>query len=117
MTAIPVLAPGYGQTPVPQALTASDTIAVQQVGRYLIRTSNTTATPLVTTIDDPNSQLPPGATASASWADVVVTTPITTGLRATVIDAARHRDPITGLVTLTNTGFAAGTTVEVHGPF
>jgi len=115
MTAITPVALGQGQAVTPTVMTASDTIPVQSTGRYLMVTRNTTATPLVTTVDDPNSAGPAGA--QAFNPDIQVTTPITTGVRATVLDAQRFRDPVTGNIALTNTGFAAGTTAEVYGPF
>lgn len=115
MTAITPVALGLGQAVTPTVMTAGDTIPVQQSGRYLLITRNTTATPLVTTVDDPNSAGPAGA--QAFNPDLQVTTPITTGERATVLDAARFRDPVSGNIVLTNTGFAAGTTAAVHGPF
>lgn len=108
---------GYGVAPTYTTLTASDTIPVQGTGRYLLITKNTTGTALTTVIEDPNSSVPPGSAASATFADVSVTTPITTGERHTLIDAGRHRDAATGLVTLTNTNAAAGTTGTVVGPF
>lgn len=113
-TITPVLPNFTGATATPQTLTATDTIPVQPGSRYMMRTANTTATPLVTTIDDPNSVSPVGA--QAYNPDIQVTTPITSGVRYTLINTDRHRDSVTGLVTLVNTGFAAGTTVEVVGP-
>lgn len=115
MTVINPVAPTpSGAAVTPTVATASDTIPVQAGGRYLMITRNSTATPLVTTVDDPNSAGPTGA--QAFNPDVQVTTPITTGVRHTLLDAARFRDPVSGNIALTSTGFAAGTTIEVSGP-
>lgn len=114
MATITPVAPGLAQAVTPTTLTAADTIPVQAGGRYLLITRNTTATPLVTTVDDPNSTGPAGALTFNP--DVQITTPITTGVRHTVLDSNRFRD-VNGNINLVNTGFAAGTTGEVSGPF
>jgi hypothetical protein len=114
MTALtPVVPTPSGAAVTPTQMTATDTIPVQAGGRYLLITRNTTATPLVTTIDDPNSAGPAGA--QSFNPDVQVTTPITTGVRSTILDSNRFRDG-SGNINLTSTGTAAGTTAEVYGP-
>jgi hypothetical protein len=112
-TITPVVPTPGGAAVTPTTMTASDTIPVQAGGRYVLVTRNTTGTPLVTTIDDPNSAGPTGA--QAFNPDVQVTTPITTGVRSTLLDANRFRDS-SGNINLTSTGAAAGTTAEVYGP-
>lgn len=104
---------GIAQTVTPTVLTAADTIPVQAGGRYLLVTRNTTASVLTTVVDDPNSAGPAGFTTFNP--DITITTPITTGVRATVLDANRHRDG-TGNINIVNTNPAAGTTAEVYGP-
>jgi hypothetical protein len=104
---------GIAQAVTPTVLTAADTIPVQAGGRYLLITRNTTASVLTTVVDDPNSQGPAGNTAFNP--DVTITTPITTGIRETVLDANRFRDS-SGNINLVNTNPAAGTTAEVYGP-
>lgn len=113
MGAITPVALGIGQAVTPAVLTASDTIPVQSGGRYLLVTRNSTASVLTTVVDDPNSQGPAGATSFNP--DVTITTPITNGVRATVLDANRFRDS-SGNINLVNTNPAAGTTAEVYGP-
>lgn len=114
MAVITPVVPGLAQVIAPTVLTTADTIPVQTGGRYLLVTRNTTATSLATTVDDPNSIPPAGA--KTFDPDILITTPITTGVRATVLDANRFRD-VNGNINISNVGFAAGTTGEVHGPF
>jgi hypothetical protein len=104
---------GIAQAVTPTVLTAADTIPVQAGGRYLLITRNTTASVLTTVVDDPNSQGPAGFTTFNP--DITITTPITTGVRQTVLDANRFRDA-SGNINIVNTNPAAGTTAEVYGP-
>lgn len=114
MSVITPVAPSIAGAVTPTVLTAADTIPVQSGGRYLLVTRNNTASVLTTVVDDPNSAGPAGSVAFNP--DVSIVTPITNGVRQTILDANRFRDS-NGNINLANTNPAAGTTAEVYGPF
>jgi hypothetical protein len=104
-----------GLAVVPVAVAASDSFAVQPSGLYLYYLVNGGGSPDNVVIDDPNTPLPVGAAASTTFADVAQT--VANGAnRVFLVDAARHRDPTTGLVTVTHS-FITSVTAVVFGPF
>ena len=110
---VPALVPAGA--PTTNACTAGpDTFAAQPFGKYKLRFANTGGAPVTPTIDDPVSQNPGNATAFNP--DVPIgAVPATTGIRETYIDAARFRDPVTGLVSISYS-VTPTMTVQIDGP-
>lgn len=113
-TITPVL-PGYAKAHTPTAVGASDVIPVAVTGKYLLIVRNGGGTVDNVSIDDPNTPLPPGAAANATFADVIGTVPITTGEMSWTLDAGRFRDGA-GNINLTHS-FTTTVTAVCIGPF
>jgi hypothetical protein len=103
-----------GVVVAPIAVSASDTFPVQQGGKYVLVVRNGGGSPDTVVVDDPNTALPTGAAPSSTFADISKSV-VNATEQAFLIDANRHRDPVTGLVTVTHS-FITTVTAVVYGP-
>jgi hypothetical protein len=81
-----------------KAAAASDKIDAVQ--KLLLVIENASGSSITCTLEDQNSQLPLGAAASSTFADVVITVPANDRVASLVTDTSRFRDS-SGLINLT----------------
>ena len=110
---VPALVPAGAPT-TNNATAGPDTFVAQPFGKYKLRFANTGGAPVTVTADDPVSQNPGNATQFNPDVALAVV-PATNGIRESYIDAARFRDPATGLVTLSYS-VTPTMTIQIDGP-